>query len=739
MTRTLVNTDKARVEFFEALFADLEGYLCIAFAPPSKRAFEEKFFTWPNEAVNIIGFLKEVQKGNNVWLGAQLYSEKKRAKQNVVSCRSLWADLDTCSPTDIQPVPPVVVRSSDGRFQAYWPLKCAIPGVLAEDYSRRIAYAYKDKGVDTSGWDLTQLLRVPYTQNFKYSSRPLIDLAMITTEGGTLVRIDPKEFEAVPQVVGGGAISYRPPPERILSAETLMAEARVRLPEWIFKAHLRELTPGDDWSGQLWSYMLGLFEHNFTAEEVYAIATDARCNKFARDGNPERLWDDVLRAESYANQNALVVDSNRPLPQVAKKDAIPDLQVGVANAKLPTFVERYIEWACEQTDAPRQYHEAAAFFVLSSLLAGRVTLESSIGTIGLNLWIMILGNTTLTRKTTSMQLALRLVESVDEDVMLATEEGSIEGILDSLSTRPKRPSVFYRDEIAGMLKGMARKDYLAGMLETFTKLYDGNTVKRLLRKLQLTVHDPVFLIFGGGIKDAILANVTSEHVTSGFLPRFLFISGKSDVTKIRPIGVKTVASQDVENMLHAELVRYHATYAGTIQVEAGGQLITVPRHIVAEATEDAWEAFNSFQKELARYASGAHNSDHLLPTFERTAISAMKMATLIAATRQEPSITDRITVEAEDVEHALGYVQKWLPYTIELIDGVGRSAQEQIIEEIHEFVIRNQGVVKSMLMRRFRLTAFDYKIIMETMTARGLLRIERAGRGERVYDTGFRS
>ena len=43
--------------------------------------------------------------------------------------------------------------------------------------------------------------------------------------------------------------------------------------------------------------------------------------------------------------------------------------------------------------------------ILSCLLAGATRIESSIGNIATNLWMMVLGETTITRKSTAMKMA----------------------------------------------------------------------------------------------------------------------------------------------------------------------------------------------------------------------------------------------------------------------------------------------------------------------------------------------
>lgn len=57
-----------------------------------------------------------------------------------------------------------MVESSPGHFHAYYRLTEAIPPERAEALNKRLAHMI---GADASGWDLSQLLRVPGTMNHK--------------------------------------------------------------------------------------------------------------------------------------------------------------------------------------------------------------------------------------------------------------------------------------------------------------------------------------------------------------------------------------------------------------------------------------------------------------------------------------------------------------------------------------------------------------------------------------------
>jgi len=176
--------------------------------------------------------------------------------------------------------------------------------------------------------------------------------------------------------------------------------------------------------------------------------------------------------------------------------------------------------------------------LLACLLAGSLRLPTSYGTVVPNLWFMILADTTLTRKTTAMDIAVDLIVEIDPDAILATD-GSIEGLFQSLSTRPSRSSLFLRDEFSGLLEAMVKKDYYAGMAETLTKLYDGKFQKRVLRREVIEVRDPILNLFAGGIRTKIYELLRYEHVSSGFIPRFMFVAADSDITRLRPLGPPT--------------------------------------------------------------------------------------------------------------------------------------------------------------------------------------------------------
>lgn len=102
-----------------------------------------------------------------------VFSQPHRKKEYALPTNVLWADLDPINPDDCRVRPSIAWESSPGRFQALWFLTEEIDPEAAASLSKRIAYA---DGGDKGGWDLTQVLRLPGTKNFKYPSEPEVKL-----------------------------------------------------------------------------------------------------------------------------------------------------------------------------------------------------------------------------------------------------------------------------------------------------------------------------------------------------------------------------------------------------------------------------------------------------------------------------------------------------------------------------------------------------------------------------------
>jgi len=185
--------DEQRVKretFFKLVFgSEADGYICISHKPAGGK-WQDDFFHYPNELPRMLHHIEQVYKTGNTYFCPQLLASKDRlpgtrsarTKENVKTCTTAWADLDSCDPKLMLVEPSIVVMTSSNRYQALWVFDHPVDPVAAEQISKNIAYHHVPDGADSSGWDLTQALRVPYTYNMKYALPVEIVLERVTRE-----------------------------------------------------------------------------------------------------------------------------------------------------------------------------------------------------------------------------------------------------------------------------------------------------------------------------------------------------------------------------------------------------------------------------------------------------------------------------------------------------------------------------------------------------------------------------
>jgi hypothetical protein len=707
--------------FFKAIFRDTEGIVCISSRASDSKVWVEEFFEYPSRLDAMLEYIEGLRFGHNVWFCSQVLDGPTRDKGHVKICPVIWADLDACHPDRLLVPPTIVVESSLNRYQAYWVLDEPLSPGEAEDIARKIAYAHVPDGADNSGWDLTQLLRVPGTHNYKYPTAPEVRVKKVSQTSYV-----PSDFDVYPEAKGYEYTSI-PFPERlpVENADALLEKYRVGLHPQVWFLYGNQ--PEADWSASLWRLEMLLSEAGLPREEIFVIAKEARCNKFAHDDM--LLWKDVCRAsqkkESFEQPT---VPEGHDLPPLLSDE---ERKWCEANT---TIVEEYIQWAKTLGDAAWQYHEAGAFVILSSLLAGTVRLPTSFGLVVPNLWFMILADTTLTRKTTAMDVAMDVVLEIDSDTVLATD-GTIEGLMTSLSMRPGRPSIFLRDEFSGLLEAITKKDYYAGMAETFTKLYDGKFQKRVLRKEILEVREPVLILFTGGIRTRVLELLTYEHVASGFIPRFVFVTAESDVAALRPLGPPTDNMREGRQAIVTKFGDIHKLYSVDRSVRVGETTITEPARFDAKLTPEAWSKYNIYETAMLESAISSPLKDILTPSFDRLSKSGLKAATLLGAAKG-PREKYEVEVTETDVIRAFYYVERWRLHTLDVLDNVGKGRQERELARIHKMIRNKPGVQRSTVMQYFHLSARDAEHVLTTLEQRGLITRNRNGRAEILTAVG---
>ena len=202
----LTPTEKDLGQFFDTIWHDTVGwvYVPVLTRAPDKKddVWSKKTWQWPLHRTRVIKHaLKETSLGKDVYYAPAIFKEAgKVKKEDVLGSWVVWSEFDGNAPewsdysssasqegTDgipvsseqpsQSPVPPPTLRvasSIDGREHCYWALGGFSTDLeWLEGVNRSITYATR---ADTSGWDLSQVLRPPYTVNYKYDHKPPVTI-----------------------------------------------------------------------------------------------------------------------------------------------------------------------------------------------------------------------------------------------------------------------------------------------------------------------------------------------------------------------------------------------------------------------------------------------------------------------------------------------------------------------------------------------------------------------------------
>ncbi|HUV13119.1 MAG TPA: AAA family ATPase, partial [Acidobacteriota bacterium] len=155
-------------QFLSAVWGNHKGYVFLPFKDQERIWHETPGISFDGSNIPVL----EDRKAD-AYFCPVLFSKPRRKKEYALSTNLLWADLDPVHPDNCRLKPSISWESSPGRYQALWYLSSEISADDAAALSKRIAYA---DGGDKGGWDVTQVLRIPGTRNFKYESTPPVKL-----------------------------------------------------------------------------------------------------------------------------------------------------------------------------------------------------------------------------------------------------------------------------------------------------------------------------------------------------------------------------------------------------------------------------------------------------------------------------------------------------------------------------------------------------------------------------------
>lgn len=309
--------------------ANRRGYVFLPHIPKAKartaerkRSWQEgRAFHWPTDKPKILAHLQQ-HTDNELYFTPMMFGARSRRSEHGITGDRMWADLDGVDPETITErlKPTYAWETSPGRYAAVWCMNSTRPEIAEPGMENHRLTAYL--GADPSGWDATQLLRVPGSANNKAEYPRGTRGRMVWSDRE---RHDWRKFDALPQV----PISAMTPEVDVFNESLLDGIdrhdvwGRVRL---AVSPRIREFmkmkdTDGLDRSEVAWQMERELADAGCTLLEMVAVMRPTIWNKYeGRQDEIKRLITECTKARNAPSTpddpDMLEVDDSTPKPDL---------------------------------------------------------------------------------------------------------------------------------------------------------------------------------------------------------------------------------------------------------------------------------------------------------------------------------------------------------------------------------------------------------------------------------------
>lgn len=404
------------------------------------------------------------------------------------------------------------------------------------------------------------------------------------------------------------------------------------------------------------------------ALELSLLDPDGRAKAFARLVNqlPEagRAVGALKRAkESRVREESAGGQGVRSLPE----DLLADLQRIPINR---SWVDEYVDHAAAASPmTPSIFHESAALWLASTLIARRLVVHLKFDSIFPNLYVVWIAPTTLFGKTTALVVAKGIARDAFSH-LLAPQDTTPEALLaDMAGEEPVNhedmpPSARARwrlarnfaaqrgwvlDEVSGLIAG-AGKDYNAGLIEMILRCYDCDAeFTRSTRKQGWTFVRNAYLTILGATTPAALAPhfVHPALWAKGLWPRFAVLVPEVE----RPDWQVSTVSDRAPG-----LVRHLFSLDSRLPRPEWPEPATA---LVVEMTNDASDLFDRYTKAVRYDLILPELDERLRGTYGRLPVTAVKVATILAALDWARTEEAAPNISVEHMAAAIRVVETW--------------------------------------------------------------------------------
>ena len=377
--------------------------------------------------------------------------------------------------------------------------------------------------------------------------------------------------------------------------------------------------------------------------------------------------------------------------------------------KLPEnhFITQFLTYANRMTDGYQDYKILGAFWLLSSLTQRKpfIDLATSSDGIFLNTWAQFLGLSSLSRKTTVIDI-IRHLYAYSQGEPLTDTDYSLEGYLETLAQTPVLAMI--NDEVSTVFQKMNQK-YNAGYNEFECKLYDCNSQNKRLASggkkepKIYPVKNPYITKLYGTTFVKYKRSMSIPDFDSGFGFRFLYAAPTYEFEQ-RPPRLRT--AEDIEERGKME-VRTAQLYHFFEQAPTFSMSVS----------QDAFDYYVKVDFETQNEIRHKPNQELLGQAWSRYSIYILKLAALIEIGKMP--VSKIITLESVTLAISM-ILNYFLPTLCDVYNLLTVDPQNNKIDKIIEALKEFKGVTShSVLLRKTRLESKEFRSLIETTVESG--------------------
>jgi len=183
------------------------------------------------------------------------------------------------------------------------------------------------------------------------------------------------------------------------------------------------------------------------------------------------------------------------------------------------------------SEVSNEFHLFVFMTMISAAVGYRIWFDFNGLPVYCNLWTLLLGESSLSHKSTAMRTAAWLLKEIGNVALLPTD-GSKEGFYMALFEN-EGTKLLQEDELGSML-GSLKRDYNSGFMDFLCKTYDTliPMEKQLVSKT-IVIKKPQFTWLAGTTLSSMNRYDASGNIGGGFLPRWNVVFG-SDPQEVYP-------------------------------------------------------------------------------------------------------------------------------------------------------------------------------------------------------------